>query len=165
MLALLLSLAVSAPPPRAPPEPPRQGPAPSELAKLYFLAGELDMAASTCRVGLKVEPKKCGPMLKALAEYGYLASKRDTLSQAEVKSFLAWDRILSPGTPSKLTEPVIKSAVTQPLSLAHARAQAGDRAGARKFLEAVLEVDPKNAEALGLMKELQDTASDGGRSK
>jgi hypothetical protein len=165
VLALLLSLAVSAPPPVAPPELPKQGPTPSELAKLYFLAGDLDMAANTCRMGLKVEPKKCGPMLKALAEYGYLASKRDTLTQAEVKSFLAWDHILSPGTPSKLTEPVIKRAVTQPLALAHARAQAGDRSGARKFLEAVLEVDPKNAEALGLMKDVQETASDGGRAK
>jgi len=163
MLFLLLSLAVSAPP--AAPELPKQGPSPSEMAKLYFLAGDVETAVNTCRMGLKVEPKKCGPMLKALAEYGFLAARRDALTQAEVKSFLAWDRILSPGQPSRLTEPVIHRAVTAPLGLARARLQAGDRAGAKGFLDAVLEVDPKNAEALSLQKTLHEGASDGGRAK
>lgn len=150
MLALLTALVLAAPP--ASPPALKGAPPPSEMAKLYFLAGDLAQAVEIARQGLKTEPAKCKPLLTALAEYQYLAPKRDAFTPAQAKTFLDYDHAITPDKPGKLTEGVLVRWVRQPLDLAKARLAAGDAEGARRFVQAVLEVDPKNAEALALQR-------------
>ena len=168
MPALLALLLVAAPPAPAPGAPGDRGPSLSETAKLYFLAGDVRKALEWCTRGLKTEPKTCKPMIKALAEYGYLADKRDAFTPEQARAFLEWDRAISPTVPSKLTEPTIERFVAEPLRRARIIDQAGDRAAARQLVEQVLVVDPKHAGALALAKELAGLdggALDGGTAK
>ena len=156
MLPLLLLLAVSAaPPPAAPEVDPKKGPPPSELAKLYFLAGDLRKATETARVGAKVDPVKCKAIYPMLVEYEFLLPRADHLTPAEAKAFFEWDRKISPGTPGKLTGPVFRRYVETPLQLARTAAQGDDKPRAAKLVAQVLEVDPANADALALKASLE----------
>lgn len=155
MAALLLALVLSTPPAR-PPAPPA-----GETAKLFFLAGDLAKAVDWAERGLKTEPLKCKPMLRALAEYGALANHTDDFTPEQAKAFLEWDRQIAPGTPGKLTVPVINHFVAVPLDKARAALKAGDPAAARALVAGALTVDPKNAAALALSRQL--SAADAGR--
>ncbi len=167
MLALCLTVLLAAPPPAgaAPmglPPSKKVVPPAGETAKLFFLAGDVAKAVEWAQRGLKTDPKRCKPMLKALAEYGFLAGKRDDFTPEQARAFLEWDRAISPGVPGKITEPVIARFVTVPLSNARAMALAGQRERARTAVLAVLAVDPKHAQALALEKELALGGPDAG---
>ena len=154
MVALVLALVLSAPPAKAP------APPAGETAKLFFLAGDVAKAVDWAQRGLKSDAAKCKPMLKALAEYGALANHTDDFTPEQAKAFLEWDRRISPGTPGKLTVPVIHHFVTAPLEKARADLKAGEPAAARALVLGVLKVDPKNADALALEQQL---SADAGR--
>lgn len=157
-MAALLALLLLAPPSA----PADKGPSLSETARLYFLAGDVRKALEWCTRGMKTEPRRCKPMIKALAEYGYLAERRDAFTPADAKAFLEWDRAISPTTPSKLTEPTIARFVTEPLARARALAAAGGAAPAQELVAQVLLVDPRNPAALALRDELR-AGPDAGR--
>ncbi|MBK7863988.1 MAG: hypothetical protein IPJ65_36360 [Archangiaceae bacterium] len=130
-------------------------PTPRELAQLFFLAGDLRRAVDAGRRCMQLEGrKKCEPFYRALVEYQALIPKNDQLTLAEAKAYLEWDRFVSPQQPGKLTEPVLSRYVEEPLSTARAAWQGGDEKSARKLAERVLEVDPKNADAKALLKQL-----------
>lgn len=165
LLALLAAALLTQVP--TPPVPPGAGaaPPPWEVAKLFFLAGDVARAVETVLKCQVTSPKRCGPMKKPLVEYQYLASKRDELTREEAAQLIAYDRQLSPTKPGKISEPIIARFVTTPLSLAKARIDGGDPESARLALEAVLAVDPKQAEAKALLKSLPKPppAKDAGR--
>lgn len=154
MGALLLALVLAAPPKKLP------APPPGETAKLYFLAGDVAKAVDWARRGVRTDAAKCKPMLEALAEYGALANHTDDFTPEQARAFLEWDRKISPGTPGKLTVPVINHFIVVPLERARADLQAGELAEARERLALVLAVDPKNAAALALEEQL---SADAGR--
>lgn len=151
MLTLILTLALTQPPPGKP--PPGPGPSAAETAKLYFLAGDLQKAQEWVLRGLKKEPKACGALRKLLAEYSFHANHVDELSLDDAKTFLELDRKISPTVRGKLTEKAFARYVTKPLELARARAS-GDAKGAMSLVDSALAVDPANADALALKKEL-----------
>ena len=127
---------------------------PASSARLSFLAGDLSTAVEWARRGVATEPEVCKPMLKALAEYAFLANHSDELTPEQARDFIKWDRVISPTVPGKLTQPVIARFVTGPL--ARAREMASSNAAQTKVLiERVLAVDPENAEALKLRKTLK----------
>ena len=146
MRLLIVALALLAAPANKP-----KGPKPSELAHLQFLGGDLGHAVESARQCNRVEQGKCNAMFKALAEYQYLASRSDRFTPAEAKSFVALDRVISKTVPGKLTEPVLRQFITEPLQLAAAAVRSGDRAQAEALVKGVLEVDPANAEAKALL--------------
>lgn len=158
MLALALAavLAQAAPPAKdkAKEKPLAPAPTAAETAKLFFLAGDLQRAQEWVVRGLKKEPKTCGALKKLLAEYAFHANHVDELSLEDAKTFLELDRKISPTVRGKLTEKAFARYVTKPLELARARG-AGDVPGALELVGRVLEVDPQNADALGLKKELE----------
>ena len=156
-MILLLLLMTAAPAAEAAPT----GPPPSELAKLFFLAGDLRKATETARLGVKVDPVRCRAIYPMLVEYEFLIPRADNLTPAEAKAFFEWDRKISPGTPGKLTTAVFRKYVETPLQLAHTAVNGDDLPRARKLLAQVLEVDPTNADALAL--KLSIAPKDGGR--
>lgn len=131
--------------------PPKKGPKASEMAHLYFLAGDLTHAVESAKKCNELEGGKCKAMFKALAEYQYLASRTERLTPAEAKQFIAYDRAISKTVPAKLTEKVIERFVKEPLDLAARAAAAGDREQAQGLAKAVLEVDPTNADAKAML--------------
>ncbi|MBX7099155.1 MAG: hypothetical protein K1X89_15700 [Myxococcaceae bacterium] len=131
--------------------PPKKGPKPSEMAHLYFLAGDLPHAVESAKKCNELEGGKCKAMFKALAEYQFLASRAERLTPAEAKQFIAYDREISKTVPAKLTERVIARYVTEPLDLANRAAAAGDREQALGLAKAVLDVDPTNADARAML--------------
>lgn len=143
-LALMLTLASNPTAAAAKKLPPA-----GETAKLFFLAGDLAKAVEWATRGLKTDAKNCKPMLKALAEYGFLANHTDEFTPAQARDFIKYDRAISPAAPGKLTQPIIERFVTGPLVRA---AQTTDKAEAKSIVERVLLVDPKNPEALSLQR-------------
>ena len=144
----LLLLALAA----APPDLDR-GPPPSELAKLYFIAGDLLRAQQALRLGQSRDPR-AKAMMPAFIEYEQLATRADHLTQAEAKAFVADDRALSPLAMGKMTKGVYDRFVTTPLLKARARADAELNAEAMALARAALEVDPHSAEAIALLRQL-----------
>jgi len=159
MLPLLLIL--SAVPEKAAPVKADAGielapPTPREMATLFFLAGDLKRAIDAAMRCVQLEGrKKCEPVYRALVEYEALIPKNDQLTIAEAKSYLEWDRLVSPKEPGKLTRPVLERYVTAPLEAARIALQAGEKAQAKAAVERVLQVDPKNAEAKALLKQVE----------
>jgi len=167
VLVLALQLLLSQAPPLPPglPAPGTRGaktPPASETARLYFLAGDPAKAMEWCRKGLKKEPKVCRAMLKALAEYEFLASHRDTFTVEQARDFVRWDRAIAPGAWSKLTEPTLERFVHGPVLLARRVWAAGDLAQAKKLVAGALTVEPKDPQALALKKELDAVRPDAG---
>ena len=152
-LCLLLLTAAPAEKPKAPPA--------SDMAILYFMAGDLRRAVDTARLGMKTDAVKCKALYPLLVEYEFLVPKRDTLSVAEAKDFIAWDRQISPKASGKLTGSVIKRYIEAPLHYARTAHEGGEAAKAKKLLDDVLEIDPKNADALALKAKIE--APDSGK--
>jgi hypothetical protein len=152
MLALLMILAAAPDPAAA-----KKGPPPSELARLYFLAGDLRRAVESAGMG-RQDPKKpdaaaCKTLYPLLVEYEFLVPRRDTLKPEEAKSLLELDREISPKQMGNLTKEVLKHYVEIPLQLAR-NAGSENAPRARKLLAQVLAVDPANPDALKLSAEL-----------
>jgi hypothetical protein len=149
MGALLALALLAGPPSRA--SDAGAAPTPRELAQLYFLAGDLRRAVDAGRRCLQLEGKKgCEPFYRALVEYQALILKNEQLTLAEAKSYLEWDRLISPKQPGKLTIPVLQRYVEDPLVAARAALDAGDAKKAKALAQRALEVDPTNAEAKAL---------------
>lgn len=160
-LSLLLALVISGAPAGAPAAPPKgSGPTAAETAKLFFLAGDVLKAQEWARRGLQREPKTCGPIHKALAEYAFLLNHVDEFTPEQAKQFFELDAAISPTVRGKLTQKAYEKHVLKPLSLAKSRAD-GDVPGATQLLDRVLAIEPKNADALALRKSM--TARDGGK--
>ncbi|MEW5742815.1 MAG: hypothetical protein AB1938_28115 [Myxococcota bacterium] len=158
--ALLVSLALfQAPPQKAPPAPSR-----SETAKLFFLAGDLSKAQEIARSGAtsKTDGKRCQALLKLLAEYAFLANHIDEFTPEKARQFLELDAKIAPDARGKLTEKAIERYVTKPLAIARLRAEAGDRDGARKLAQDILQVDPRHAETKAFLASLD--APDAGQA-
>lgn len=144
--ALCLLLLCAAPPEAGKPKTP---PA-SDMAILYFMAGDMRRAVETARGGMKTDAAKCKALYPMLVEYQFLVPKRDSLSVEEAKNFLAWDKKISPKAPGKLTGVVYRQYVETPLQYARTAHQGGDVERAKKLLADVLIVDATNEEALAL---------------
>ena len=152
MLPLLILLAA----PVAPPADAGVAPTPREMAQLFFLAGDLRRAVDAGRRCVQLEgKKKCGEFYRALVEYEALIHKNEQLTLPEAKSYLAWDRLISPVEPGKLTKGVRRRWVDEPLEAARIALGAGEKKSAKAAVERVLQVDPKNEGAKELLKELQ----------
>jgi hypothetical protein len=161
MLALLLiALLGGAPDAGMKPPPPGPGPTAAETAKLYFLAGDIQKAQEWVQRGLKREPKTCGPLNRLIAEYAFLVNHIDEFTPEQAKTFLEFDKKISPTVRGKLTEKAYQKYVAHPLEMARSRSE-GDAAGARALLEQVLIVEPTNADAKALLKTLN--VPDGGK--
>jgi hypothetical protein len=162
MLSALMWLSLSqAPMPSQP-----LAPTAFETAKLYYLAGNLSSAQEWCERGKKKEGKLCGPFLKTLAEYKFLMGKFEELTLDEAAQVLVLDKKLSPKEPGKLTKPVLERYVRGPMMRAEGWANQGAAGEAVKFVDDVLKVDPKNAEAKALrlrLLELAKASADAGR--
>ena len=130
---------------------PAKGPAPADTARLFFLAGDLAKAADWANRGVKDDPKRCRPLVRALAEYAFLANHTDEFTPSQARDFIEWDKAISPGTPGKITQPVIDRFVNAPLKKAEALKES-DKAQAKEITAHVLEVDPGNAEARSLLR-------------
>ncbi|MBS1149730.1 MAG: hypothetical protein H6Q89_1428 [Myxococcaceae bacterium] len=137
------------------------GPPASDMAILYFLAGDLRRAVDVARAGLKTDAVKCKPLFPMLVEYEFLLPKRETLTVEEAKAFLEWDRKISPKAQGKLTGVVYRKYVETPLHYARTANQGGELEKAKKLLGEVLIVDPKNEDALALKALI--ARPDGGR--
>ena len=159
MISLCLLLLCAAPEGQVVP-PPKAPPA-SDMAILYFMAGDMRRAVDTARAGLKTDAAKCKPLYPMLVEYEFLVPKRDELTVEEAKSFIAWDRKISPKASGKLTAVVVRKYVETPLHYARTANEGGDVAKAKKLLADVLTVDPANADALALKALIAQP--DGGR--
>ncbi len=157
MTALCLMLLCAAPvegeKPRAPP--------PSDMAVLFFLAGDLRQATASARAGMKTDAARCKALYPMLVEYEFLVNKRDEFTTEEAKAFIAWDRKISPKAMSKLTTGVFHTYVEVPLMQARTANQGGDLKRAKKLLDDVLVIDPANEDALALKAMM--AAPDGGR--
>ncbi|MFT3709152.1 MAG: hypothetical protein QM817_16030 [Archangium sp.] len=147
---------------KKPPGPPGAGPTAAETAKLYFLAGDIQKAQEWAQRGLKREPKTCGPLNRAIAEYAFLVSRVDEFTPEQAKTFLEFDKKISPTVRGKLTEKAYEKYVTHPLEMARSRSK-GDVAGARVLLNQVLIVEPENADAKALLKALDSPPVDAGK--
>ena len=151
MLPLLLLLAAPPPPDAGPPAP-----TPREMAQLFFMAGDLRRAVDAGRRCIQVEgKKKCEAFYRALVEYEALIPKNEQLTLDEAKNYLAWDRLISPQEPGKLTRGVIQRWIDDPLAGASAALQVGDKKSAKQAAERVLKVDPKNEQAKKLLEAAQ----------
>lgn len=140
----------------APPDAGAPAPTPREMAQLFFLAGDLKRAIDAGRRCVQLEGrKKCEGYYRALVEYEALIPRNDQLTPAEAKAYLEWDRFISPKEPGKLTRPVLRRYVEEPLIAAHQAAAAGEKGKAKEIAQRVLAVDPKNAEAKQLLAEVQ----------
>ena len=133
----------------------------SDMAILFFLAGDMRQAVNTARGGLTTDPVKCKVLYPMLVEYEFLVPRRDELTIDEAKSFIAWDRKISPKASGKLTAAVYRKYVETPLHYARTANQGGDVAKAQKLLNDVLTVDPISADALALKALIAQP--DGGR--
>ncbi len=133
-------------------EPVQKQPAPpaSDMAILYFMAGDLRRAVDTARAGMKSDPVKCKALFPMLVEYQFLVPKRESLTLEEAKNFILWDKKISPKATGKLTPLVVKRYIDLPLQLARTANQGGDLARSKKFVADVLAVDPANEDALAL---------------
>ncbi|MBL8955114.1 MAG: hypothetical protein JNK82_30335 [Myxococcaceae bacterium] len=158
MWALLVIMVSAAPAPAAgAPDAGAEAKPPTarEMAQLFFLAGDLKRAIDAAIRCIQTDGrKKCEPFYRALVEYEALIHKNDQLTLPEAKSYLEWDRTISPDKPGKLTEPVIERYVKGPLEAARAAWQRGEREAALAAVERVQKVDPKNADAKQLKAEL-----------
>jgi hypothetical protein len=142
-----------------------KGPPASEMAKLYFLAGDLRKAIETARAGTKSpDAARCKALYPMLVEYEFALSRAESLTPAEAKAFLDWDRKISPGTPGKLTAAVVRRYVDAPLQLARTAEQGGELAKARRLVVGVLQVDATNTDALALRDAL-DPPDAGSKTK
>ena len=162
MLSLILAVVVTQAPPLPPPGVKQMiGPTAIETARLYFLAGDLTNSREWCERGLKREAKVCKPLLKDLAEYKFLMSKFEALTLDEAKQVIALDRRISPKDQGKLTKPIFERYVNGPLARAKLWAEQGAAAEAVRFVEDALKVDPANADARALLKQLTALADAG----
>ncbi len=152
MLTLALTLLLTQAPPMpqigAPPGPP---PKPQDLVALYFRTGDLRKAVEHCRAWMKTSKKQPTPVFKALVQYQFLASRISELTLEEAKQFLAFDAIVSPGTPALLTKQVRARFVEGPMEMANAAALANHRERALQLARDVLAVEPGNAAAHALL--------------
>jgi len=163
VLPLLLLTQVPALPPGLSPPPKGSKPAlASETARLYFLAGDPAKAVEWCRKGLKRERKVCRPMLRALAEYEFLASNRDSFTVEQARDFVKWDKQIAPKAFSKLTEPTLQRFVKDPVDLARQMSASGQVEQAKKLVAGALVVDPEDADAKALKKQLDAAPADAG---
>ncbi|MBL8935243.1 MAG: hypothetical protein JNM69_11870 [Archangium sp.] len=161
MLSLALALLVTQAPPLPPGGKQLIAPTAIETARLYFLAGDLSTSREWCERGLKREAKVCKPLLKDLAEYKFLMSKFEELTLDEAKQVIALDRRISPKEPGKLTRPIVERYVNGPMTRAKLWAEQGAAAEAVRFVEDALKVDPTNADARALLKQLGTLADAG----
>ena len=130
-----------------------KAPSPREMAQLFFLAGDLRRAVDAGRRCVELEgKKKCGDFYRALVEYQALIPRNTELTPAEAKAYLEWDHAISPGAEGKLTASVRQRYVTDPLEHAKRAKDEGDLARAKALAKAVLDVEPKNAEAVALLR-------------
>jgi hypothetical protein len=139
--------------PIAGPHGPKEGPKPSELGKLYFIAGDLLRAHEALEAGHGKDPA-CEPMIKQLADYQLLVTKADKLTPAEAKQLIALDRALSPLAVGKMTRPVHDRFVTLPLLKAKARLDANLPNDALPFALAAHDADPNDPDALAVLQRL-----------
>lgn len=163
-MAPLLALLLLANPVSGP-SAPKEGPKPSELAKIYFIAGDLVRARTALEGGRKSDPK-AEPMLKQLADYQFLVSKADKLTAAEAKQLIALDRAFSPQATGKMTRPVHDRFVAMPLLKAQARLDANLLSDALPLALAAHDADPFDADAVAMLSKLGVDAgmpSDAGR--
>ncbi len=150
-LALTLFLTQAGPPlpqagaPKGPPPPPQ------EVVALYFRGGDLRKAVEHCRLWAKGNKKKAEPIFKALVQYQFLASKSE-LTPEEAKQFIAFDQLISPGSPGLLTSKVHEKFIDAPLEQAKAAVLANNRERAQQLARGVLLVAPDNAEAKALLE-------------
>ena len=168
MLSLALAVLVTQAPPLPPGGKQMIAPTAIETARLYFLAGDLTTSREWCERGLKREAKACKPLLKDLAEYKFLMSKFEELTLDEAKQVIALDRRISPKDQGKPTKPIFERYVSGPMTRAKLWAEQGAAAEAVRFVEDALKVDPTNADARALLKQLTTLADagvslDGGR--
>jgi hypothetical protein len=147
MTPLLLLALLAAPPDLA------KGPPPSELAKIYFIAGDLLRAHDVLRMGQAKDPK-AKPMLAALIEYEELVAHSDRLTPAEAKALVADDRLISPLAMGKMTRSVYDRFVATPLLKAKARYDDDLNAEAEQLARQALEIDPHSADARALLAKL-----------
>lgn len=161
MLSLALALLVTQAPPLPPGGKQLIAPTAIETARLYFLAGDLSTSREWCERGLKREAKVCKPLLKDLAEYKFLMSKFEELTLDEAKQVIVLDRRISPKEPGKLTRPIVERYVNGPMTRAKLWAEQGAAAEAVRFVEDALKVDPTNADARALLKQLGTLADAG----
>jgi hypothetical protein len=152
MLALVLALALSQAPAVT---PTGSGPAPSETAKLFFLAGDVSKALEIARAGVKKDGKRCRRLVKLLAEYGYLVNHMDEFTPDQARQFIELDAQIAPGAVGKLTQKTIERFIDKPLEVARLRAKAGDVAGAAAIARDTLKVDPQHAETLAFLASLE----------
>ena len=141
-------------------EKPKTPPA-SDMAVLFFMAGDMRRAVDTARAGMKTDAVKCKALYPLLVEYEFLVPKRDALTVEQARSFLAWDTKISPKASGKLTAAVVRKYVETPLHYARTANQGGDLVTAKKLLADVLTIDPTNADALALKALINQP--DGGR--
>src|SRR4051812_45507346 len=105
-LLLLCAAPDEAPKPRTPPA--------SDMAILFFLAGDLRQATASARAGMKTDTARCKALYPMLVEYEFLVNKRDQFTVEEARAFIAWDRKISPKAMSKLTASVYRTYVDVP---------------------------------------------------
>lgn len=161
MLSLLVAVLVTQAPPLPPGGKQQIAPTALETARLYFLAGDLTTSREWCERGLKREAKVCKPLLKDLAEYKFLLAKFEALTLEEAKQVIALDRRISPKEQGKLTKPIFERYVNGPMARAKLWAEQGAAAEAVRFVEEALKVDPANADARALLKQLAELADAG----
>ncbi len=167
MLKVILVWCVTQVPPMPgmmpdPAQAPKGPPPHLETARLYFVAGDLRRAGEFIdRCLQSPEKKKCLPIKRALAEYSYLASQRDSLTAAQARQVLEFDRQISPQKVGKLTQVVSEQWVGRPTRIAQSRFEAGQLTAARASLDEALAVDPLNVEALAVKARI-DNAADAG---
>jgi hypothetical protein len=130
---------------------PKEGPKPSELAKLYFIAGDLLRARQALEGGQGKDPK-VEPMLKELADYQFLLSKADRLTAKEAAQLIALDHAFSPLAMAKTTKPIHDRFVAMPLLKAKARLDTPK--DALPFAQAAHDADPLDPDALAMLAKL-----------
>ena len=156
MLTLALVSLLAADPAPKPETPPA-----SDMAILYFLAGDLRRAVDTARAGLTSDAKRCKALYPMLVEYEFLVPKREEMTVEQARDFLAWDKKISPKSRGKLTGFVVQRYVETPLRAAQVQLKGGDVARARKLIDDALTVGPANTDGLALRAQLG--APDAGR--
>ena len=155
MISFLVLVTLAGAPPKVPGFDAGEAPSPRELTTLFFLSGDVRRASDFAQMCVRSEGKKCRSLLVAVAEYTALVPSRDTLTRAQAKSYLQWDREVSPKQRGKLTDAVYRRYVEQPLEQAQIATRAGELSTAQDLAAQVLEVDPSNDAAKQLMTQLK----------
>ncbi len=164
-LLTLLVLTQGAPvlPPVSGAGAPSGAPALLSTAQLYFVAGDLRRATEYIDQCLRTREKpSCVKVKKALVEYTYLASRRDSLTADQARQMIAFDRQVGATERSKVTQVVLEQWVRRPVRLAQARCEAGLTTEAATLLTEALAVDATDADALSLKTRCAGLARDAG---